>query len=98
MSANKPDIRGALERFASDQGGGTAVQITLAFAAIAIVFGMAAAPFLQRTVHYEARSGVAVDRMTTGSVSNSGRYTIRRSVLAGPGDVVCIGSPCPPRQ
>jgi len=98
MSANKSDTRGALERFATDQGGGTAVQITLAFAAIAIVFGMVAAPFLQHTVQYEARSGYAVDRMTTGSVNYSGRYTIRRSVLAGPGDVVCIGSPCPPRQ
>jgi hypothetical protein len=98
MSVNKPYIRGTLERFASDQGGGTAVQITLAFAAFAIVFGMAAAPFLQQTLQYEARSGFAVDRMTTGSVNSSNRYTIRRSVLAEPGDVVCIGSPCPSRQ
>jgi hypothetical protein len=95
-----PDLRNlpvALARLAGDVRASATVEISLAVAGAAVFLAVLAAPLLHHSTRQFADSEAGIDRISTGSVQPSARYTIRRSVLAGPGQVVCLNGPCPDR-
>jgi hypothetical protein len=95
-----PDLRDltvALARLAGDARASATVEISLAVAAATLFLAVLAAPLLHYSTRQFVNNDAVVDRISTGSVEPSTRYTIRRSVLAGPGNVVCLDGPCPNR-
>ena len=68
--------------FANDRHGGASVQTALLFGAVAIALSVLTAPFLEEAADtYAENRALGIDRVMTGSVKKSRRYTIRRSVL-----------------
>lgn len=75
-------------RFAADRSGGASIQAALMFGSIGLALSLLAAPMLHQAV--ANRAGRGVDAMTTGSIGGN-RYTVRRSVLDGSPQTVCLG-------
>jgi hypothetical protein len=97
MLPDLPKLPVALTRFLGETRASATVEISLAVAGAALFIAVLAAPLLQHSTRQFAESEPGVDRISTGSVQPTARYTIRRSVLAGPGQVVCLDGPCPGR-
>jgi hypothetical protein len=70
-----------------------ALRLALLFGSAAVAFALILTPFIDRGAgSVVAGRGVAMelDQMATGSVSRSGQYTVRRSVLQTSPESVCI--------
>jgi hypothetical protein len=73
--------------------GNGALRVALLFGSAAVAFALILTPFVDRGAgSVVAARGIALelDQMATGSVSRSGEYTIRRSVLQSRPDSVCL--------
>ncbi len=67
------------------------LRITLLFGSAAVALALILAPIADSQTRQIVQGGPAgLDRMTTGSVSTGGRYTIRRSVLQDSPSAICI--------
>jgi hypothetical protein len=67
------------------------LRITLLFGSAAVALALILAPIADSQTRQFVQGGPAgLDRMTTGSVPNAGRYTIRRSVLQDSPNAICI--------
>lgn len=97
MLPNLPNLPVALLRFLGETRASATVEISLAVAGAALFVAVLAAPLLNHSTRQLADRETGVDRISTGSVQPTARHTIRRSVLAGPGQVVCLDGPCPGR-
>jgi len=89
------DLENARELRSSRRGATSMgmLRVTLLFGSAAIALGLIAAPIAEKgTDSYVASAGfpAGVDRMTTGSISNDRKYTVRRSVLQSKRDSICI--------
>jgi hypothetical protein len=74
----------------SDNG---ALRVALLFGSAAVAFALILTPFVDRGAgSVVAARGVALelDQTATGSISKSGKYTLRRSVLQSSRDSVCV--------
>jgi hypothetical protein len=70
-----------------------ALRVALLFGSAAVAFALILTPFVDRGAgSVVAARGVAqeLDQTTTGSIPQSGKYTVRRSVLQSSRDSVCI--------
>jgi hypothetical protein len=70
-----------------------ALRVALLFGSAAVAFALILTPFVDRGAgSVVAARGVAMelDQTTTGAVSQSGQYTVRRSVLQSSDSAVCI--------
>ena len=70
-----------------------ALRVALLFGSAAVAFALILTPFVDRGAgSVVAARGVAaeLDQTATGSVSTSGQYKVRRSVLQSPESAVCI--------
>jgi hypothetical protein len=91
------DLPSTLVRMVADKRASATIEISLAVAGATLFLAVLAAPLLHHSTREFADSAPGIDRISTGSVQPSARYTITRSVLAEPGRVVCIDGPCPDR-
>lgn len=68
------------------------LRITLLFGSAAIALALIAVPLLDNDSRQQtARNGfIGVDNTTTGSISRTSTYTVRRSVLQPTPDSVCV--------
>jgi hypothetical protein len=77
-----PSLRGA---------GGGILRIALLFGLGAIALALLVTPYVDNQVQSRiARSAAPLDFISTGTVRNSGTYTIRRSILQASPRSVCI--------
>lgn len=70
-----------------------ALRVALLFGSAAVAFALILTPFVDRGAgSVVAARGVALelDQTATGSVSQPGRYTVRRSVLQSSNSAVCV--------
>jgi hypothetical protein len=70
-----------------------ALRVALLFGSAAVAFALILTPFVDRGAgSVVAARGVAVelDQTATGSIPQSGQYTVRRSVLQSSSSAVCI--------
>jgi Flp pilus assembly pilin Flp len=82
MGKTVTEIKKRLDGLRRDESGGAAVQSALMFGAIAMALSVLIAPQLKNAVDvYAENRGLGIDRVITGSVEKSKRYTIRKSVL-----------------
>jgi hypothetical protein len=95
MLPHIPDLPSALVRMVADVRASATIEISLAVAGATLFIAVLAAPLLHNSTRQFADTAPGIDRISTGSVQPSARYTIRRSVLAEPGRLVCIDGPCP---
>ncbi len=86
-TASKP----LTHRFLRNECGSASVQVALVFGAAGIALALVGAPLMQGAGNRFA-SGASVDRTTTGAITTTNRYTVRRSVLHGGEEVVCGGT------
>lgn len=72
--------------------GASALRVVLLFGTVAVALALIAAPFIDsRMQEYMARASQPdLDLTTTGSITYKGSYTIRKSVLQGSPNSVCI--------
>lgn len=81
-----------LKNAAADGAGSGALRVALLFGALAVGAAIFATPMLEKKSRSLAAAG-NVDTVTTGSIANNGgssTYVVRRSVLQGSADSVCI--------
>jgi hypothetical protein len=69
------------------------LRLALLFGAGAVTLALLVAPLADRSRQEFARNGDNLDRMSTGSISGRGNYTIRKSVLQTSPNSVCIIRP-----
>lgn len=70
---------------ANCRSGETSIQLAAFFGALAILIAMIGAPILDDASRsYAENRAFGIDRVITGSVEKSNRYTIRKSVLDEP--------------
>lgn len=65
------------------------LRITLLFGSAAVALALIIAPIAESQTRTQI-SDSGLDRMTTGSVSGKGSYTIRRSVLQNSPTAICV--------
>ena len=71
-----------LSVFHESQSGETSVQLAAFFSALAVVVALMSAPLLDKaSQQYAENRAFGIDRVVTGSVDKTKRYTIRKSVL-----------------
>ena len=76
--------------FASDNSGETTIRMALLLGGVAIAAAVVSAPLLDRASQTYAENGAfGIDRVLTGSIEKSKRYTIRKSVLEEEPTLVC---------
>lgn len=84
--------QGRASAWDAQETGFSLLRVTLLFGSIAIAIAMLVVPLLQNGIRQTSLNGNAagLDTMSTGSVRNGARYTIRRSVLQSAPDAVCV--------
>lgn len=71
-----------LVSFKRSNSGETTVQLATFFAAVAVVVALVSTPFLDKAAkEYAENRSFGIDQVITGSVDETKRYTIRKSVL-----------------
>jgi hypothetical protein len=83
--------RGPVSRLS--RAGSSALRVVLLFGTLAVALALIAAPVIdQRVKTYISRTNVEpkLDYTATGSIGYKGSYTIRKSVLQGSPNSVCI--------
>ena len=72
-------------KFGGSQSGETSVQLAAFFGALAILVALIGTPYLDKAAKsYAENKAFGIDRVITGSVNKSKRYTVRKSVLDKP--------------
>ena len=66
------------------------LRITLLFGSAAVALELILAPIAESQTRQLVQGGDGLDRMSTGSISPSNGYTIRRSVLQDSPTAICI--------
>ncbi|MGH6763909.1 MAG: hypothetical protein ACRECW_20245 [Phyllobacterium sp.] len=66
------------------------LRVALLFGSAAVALALIAAPLADRGAKAVIAGTGGVDTMTTGSINEPGRYTVRKSVLQGSPNAVCI--------
>lgn len=75
-----------------DAGSG-ALRIALLFGSVAVAFALFLVPIMSRNDGYSfggRSSGQGLDQMSTGSISKSNAYVVRRSVLQQTPNSICV--------
>ena len=92
MDMQDDDWRGRGSAWDAQETGFSMLRVTLLFGSIAIAIAMLAVPLLQNGIRQTSMDGQAagLDTISTGSVRNGSRYTIRRSVLQPSPDAICV--------
>ncbi len=71
-----------IRQFAGNDDGDTPIRTTLWIGAVALGVAVLSAPLLDNASKtYAENRAFGIDRVLTGSIKNSKRYTVRRSVL-----------------
>ena len=85
-------VRETRESGTSEAGSG-ALRLTLLFGSIAVAFALFLAPLMSRNDGFSFGgrfSGQTLDQISTGSISKSNAYVVRKSVLQNSPQSVCI--------
>ncbi|EAB6717996.1 hypothetical protein DUP91_27110 [Salmonella enterica subsp. enterica] len=69
------------------------LRFTILFGVMAVAIAMLIAPLAQDGANRVSFNGAGVDTMSTGSIRQTDRYTVRRSVLQPHVNSVCIIRP-----
>ena len=75
------------------EAGSGALRITLLFGSVAVAFALFLVPILNRNDAFpfgSRFSGQSLDRMSTGSISKSNAYVVRKSVLQSSPNSICV--------
>jgi hypothetical protein len=75
------------------EAGSGALRITLLFGSVAVAFALFLVPILTRNDAFSFGSRISgqnLDQMSTGAISNRQAYVVRKSVLQGSPNAVCV--------
>lgn len=92
MNSHDGDWQDRSSAWDAQATGFSVLRVALLFGSIAIAIALLAVPLLQSGINETAMAvrGAGVDTMSTGSVRDSNRYIVRRSVLQPTPDSVCV--------